>query len=149
MSVFRTNGACKPKIDTGDHMITEQHHKDSCDIHHIMRKYEQTGICDHIARVQGQYADYLGAPDFQEAQNAIAESKSMFESLPAKLRAEFDNQPGTFVDFMTNPANIAAIEELGLNADHLKPDRDTVITREPQDPANAPDQPPTPAEDCD
>ena len=117
---FRRKNGLKPKLTCGEG-ITEQHHKDECDIHYIMKQYEETGIVTHTNNVQGSYADFLGVPDFQEAQQAIADAKSMFQMVPAKIRAAFENDPGKFVEFMTNPENIYEIEQFGLNADHLKP----------------------------
>lgn len=125
-----TSGREKPVIDCGPG-LTEQHHKKDCDIHHIMKRFEETGILNHVAQYEGQYANFLDAPNYQEAQNLIAEANSMFETVPAKIRAKFANDPGQYVSFMTDPANIAEIEALGLDAEHLKPLAESVQQLEP------------------
>lgn len=99
--------------------MTEQSHQESCDIHNIMRKYKQTGVIEHVAKHGGTYGDFINALDFKEAQDRIAEAQSMFESVPAHIRADFKNDPAAYIEFMTDPANREAIESYGLDASHL------------------------------
>lgn len=96
---------------------TIQSFKDECDINTIMARYQQTGVLPVASGKIPRYEDLTGY-DFQEAQNIIAEGKSMFASLPAALRAEFDNDPALFLDFASNPDNREEMAELGL----LKPE---------------------------
>lgn len=105
-----------------DKGLTEQHHKDACDISRILGRARETGMIEHTNRYEGTYGNYLGLPDFVDAQRKIAEAKSMFMSLPAQVRAEFDNEPGAFVDFMTDESNRAKIREMGLSEAHLPPE---------------------------
>lgn len=100
--------------------MTEQSHAKSCDIHHIMKRYERNKTIEHVNMHQGTYMDYIGAPDFQEKEMMIAEAKSMFETVPSKIREEFSNDPAQFIQFMQNKDNIEAIEEYGLDASHLR-----------------------------
>lgn len=93
----------------------KQSHKAECDINTIMAKYKKTGLIDHMARSAGEYADVSGA-DFQSAQLVVAGAKSMFQGLPASIRARFENDPGEFLAFMDNPANVNEAVELGLLA---------------------------------
>ena len=120
MNGFRRYERVPTVLDcTGDPGLTEQSHKEDVDMHNIMRQFEKTGIVKHVAAHAGTYGDYVGAPGFQEAMNIIAKAESMFESVPAKIRAKFDNDPGKFVDFMQAPENYQAILDLGLDASHL------------------------------
>jgi len=100
--------------------MTEQSHAKSCDIHHIMKRYERNKTIEHVNAHQGTYLDYIGAPDFQEKEMMIAEAKSMFETVPSKIREEFSNDPAQFIAFMQDNKNVEAIEELGLDASHLR-----------------------------
>lgn len=102
--------------------MTEMSHAKSCDIHNIMKKYEKTGVLDHVSQYEGSYMDYGSIPDFHQAHKMIAEANSMFETVPARIRADFDNDPTKFVDFMQNPDNREQIEAYGLSASHLPQD---------------------------
>lgn len=85
----------------------------SCDVNNIMRKYERTGLVNHVARHQGQYGEFAEI-DFHEAANAVLAAEQMFMELPAKVRAEFSNNPGEFLRFVENPENGEKMRELGL-----------------------------------
>lgn len=116
--------------------LTEQSHAESCDIHTIMRKYRKTGVLNHVAQYEGTYGHFASYPEFQDAQNIIAEAKSMFETVPAYIRADFDNDPALFLDFMQDPANKEAIADYGLSTIHLP------------DPKNDSEPPQAPTEPC-
>ncbi|AXL14615.1 internal scaffolding protein [Microviridae sp.] len=106
--------------DLGESM-TEQSHKDECDIHNILRKFEKTGMINHVAKHQGTYGDYTNALGFQEAQIVIAEAQSMFETVPSKIREEFDNDPAKFLDFIQDDDNREQMSEMGFDTSHLTP----------------------------
>lgn len=101
---------------------TEQAHKSDCDIQTILKKYQQHGVIQHNHSIQGTYGDYINAPDFTEAQNLIAEAKSMFETVPARIRADFDNDPAKFLEFTQNEANRERMIEYGF----IAPDSDLI-----------------------
>lgn len=94
--------------------MTEQAHKDDCDIQKILKKYAQTGVITHNNAVQGTYQDFPSGMDFQSAQNIIAEGKSLFETVPARIRADFDNDPAKFLEFTQNPDNRDAMDAYGF-----------------------------------
>lgn len=73
---------------------TRQSEAASTDINLIMEKYERTGVLDHAREYDGRYGDFIDAVDYHTAMTQIAEAESMFAELPAKVRAEFDNDPG-------------------------------------------------------
>ena len=85
-----------------------------------MRKYEKTGLLEHVAKYGPEYANYVGAPDFKQSMDYIANAHSLFNQVPAKIRDQFDNDAGKYLEFMTNEDNFEAIQELGLPTDHLK-----------------------------
>ena len=80
--------------------MTEQHHKQSCDINHIMAKYVKTGLLTHINENQPQYGDLTGL-DFKQSMDLITEQTSKFMTLPAGIRAMFQNDPAQYLDLMT------------------------------------------------
>lgn len=107
------NGFARERVQTKftGESLTEQHHKKSCDINNIMAKYQKTGLIDHMATHQGTYGDVSGA-DFQNAQNLVAEQKSIFHELPASVRAEFDNDPANYLDLVMTDEGIEQLQEI-------------------------------------
>lgn len=96
---------------------TKQSFKEECDVNNIMRKFTRTGVLDFTNRNQARYGDCTGL-DFQGAMDVVSRARSMFEELPATLRARFDNDPGEFLEFVGNAKNRDEARELGL----LKPE---------------------------
>lgn len=146
MTMYRRGPTPRQTLDTGDEIMTEQHHKESCDINNILMKYEKTGILDHVSKVQGQYGHFAGVPEYQEAMQLLADSNSMFESVPATIRAQFDNNPAKFRDFMVEQSNYDAIEELGIKPTWLMPPEAQEVT--PPNSTPEPATPPPPPGDC-
>lgn len=94
--------------------LTEQAHKDDCDIAIILKRYQQTGVIEHNNALQGSYDEYPDPIDFHEAQNIIAQAKSMFETVPSKIRRDFDNDPAKFLAFVQDEQNIEQMAAYGL-----------------------------------
>lgn len=75
-----------------------QSHRDSVDIHSIMRRYAN-GEVDALSRVQGFYGDVSGLPtDYAAVLNAVSRGQALFESMPVDVRAKFGHN---FDQFMT------------------------------------------------
>lgn len=98
---------------------TQQHHKASCDINNILKKYHRDGIIspDVLNRRNAVFADVSNIGDFQESQNKIIAAKEAFMTLPARLRARFDNDPAKALDFASDPNNLQECIELGMIAE--------------------------------
>lgn len=117
---FNTRETRRSRISFAhDKGLTEQHHKDSCDMRLILKKYEKTGICEHNAKHAGQYMDYPNAPTFQEAMNVIATATSTFESVPAEIRQKFHNDPAEFLEFIQNSENREEMQKMGFDVSHI------------------------------
>lgn len=116
-STSRFITAYGPKVKVRLHFApvgrTKQSFKDECDINIIMRRYEQTGVLDHVSGREPQYLDAT-AVEFQSAMEIIAAARSQFQSLPAKLRSFFDNDPARFVEFMESDPDREDLAELGV-----------------------------------
>jgi phage internal scaffolding protein len=106
----------KPKYNqhTGGESMTVQDMAGSCDINNIMKKYERTGLIEHLNTYNGDYSDFSGAPDFQTAMNKVIAAQEMFMTLPASTRELFGNDPGKFVEFASNKENLPEMREMGL-----------------------------------
>jgi len=97
---------------------TKQAFKDECDINKIVARYKkQTGIdlAQQFAPFTGgEFGDFSDVVDYHTAMDRIIQAEANFEALPAILRKRFGNDPGHFVDFMTNPENADEIVKMGL-----------------------------------
>ncbi len=92
--------------------ITEQHHTDQCDINKILAQFMETGIMPQT-KANPQYGD-VSEVDFQEMQNTLATAKTLFEELPEQVKATFNNEMHSFLNFAENPDNLPQMEEWGL-----------------------------------
>lgn len=112
--------------------MTKQSFLEACDINNIVKQFSRTGMFNHVnaQAAQGQYLDLPDEIDFQEALHTVQRAEESFSSLPAKLRARFDNDPTNFVAFLSDGKNREEAIELGL------------ITPPPPPPPQAPPKPP-------
>lgn len=97
-----------------DVSLTKQSFKDECDINNIMNKWVKNGILTHVSRYQGRYEDLSGAQDYHTSLNQVIAAQEAFETLPATIRSRFQNDPGEFLSFVSDPANLNEMKELGL-----------------------------------
>lgn len=94
---------------------TQQHFKEECDVNLIMKRFERTGVLDHLSQFEGKYGDFLDVPqDYHSAVNQVIAAQDMFMTLPGAVRALFENDPGKFLAFVDDPANHDRMVELGL-----------------------------------
>ena len=96
--------------------LTHQSMMRETDINSIMKKFEKTGILEHRNSFEGQYGDFTQIPmDYHESMNAVIKANDMFETLPAKVRRRFGNDPGQFLEFVADPQNTEEMQKLGLS----------------------------------
>jgi phage internal scaffolding protein len=101
-------------FQTTGESLTQQHFAQEADIKTIIKKHDRTGIISHVARGVAQYGDYSEVNEYREALDKVQNAQSMFMLLPSEVRAKFENDPGAFFEFATNPANNEKMVELGL-----------------------------------
>lgn len=93
--------------------MTKQSHKDDCCIERIISKFDKTGLLDHRSRYDGQYGEFEPI-DYHEAMQIVTNGQEMFDRLPSTMRARFNYDPGLFLDFVNNPANVDEMVAMGL-----------------------------------
>jgi hypothetical protein len=93
--------------------LTEQSHKNECDINLILAQFMETGLMPNMKNKNPQYGD-VSEIDFQDIQNQLANAKTLFEELPEHVKEQFDNEPFKFLQFAENPENNQALVEMGL-----------------------------------
>ena len=102
------------KDDPRNRCLTQQQHKDECDINKIVERFEQTGLINHINKYAGQYGDFEGVVSYHDAMNTIVAAREMFDTLPSKVRAQFANDAGAFLAWANDPDNKEQMIEMGL-----------------------------------
>lgn len=104
-------------LDCGSESMTKQSFQEECDINNILKRFHATGLITHVNKYQGQYADVSQGMDYRAALDCVARGRDAFASLPAKMRSRFHNDPGEFLEFVSDPANEAEMRELGILKD--------------------------------
>lgn len=94
--------------------LTQQQFKDECDINNIMKSYLETGTINHKNPMPGVFGDFSEVKDFKESMELVLYAQQAFDSLPAKVRARFDNDPAKLVEFCNDKNNLKEAIELGL-----------------------------------
>lgn len=101
-------------FETTGESMAQQHFMKECDVREIIKRNDRTGIIEHVNRGVAQYADVSDVKDYKAALEMINSSMESFMTLPSDIRKMFDNDPGEFFEFATNPANAEKMQELGL-----------------------------------
>jgi len=125
-------------LTCSDPTRTQQHQRADTDINLIVKRYMQTGVLPQTA-LAPLYGDFETV-DFHDAQNRIAAARQAFMRIPAEIRARFQNDPGVFVEFASNPENESELVRLKLRDPPPKP---AVKTPQPSPaPSDGPANPP-------
>lgn len=95
---------------------TKQDFRDECDINVLMARYERTGVLPTARLGNAFYVDAADLPDYQRSLQIVRDAHESFGALPARVRAEFENDPEAFVRFAQDPANKERLREWGLGA---------------------------------
>lgn len=110
----RPNGSRRIRVEFENPSRTKQAFKDECDVNNILKKYQKTNLITHVNSIKGSYGDFTNAPDYQSALNSVMDANERFMGLPSNLRRLFNNDPASFIDFVSNDANYDKALELGL-----------------------------------
>lgn len=100
--------------ETGQEDIYDfiQSHAESCDIHVLMKRFQNGDVTALSAR-QGFYGDVLDFPKtYAEALNHMHEMESQFMKLPVDIRAKFNH---SFQEFLASSGEPDFLEKLGLS----------------------------------
>lgn len=132
-----TSLICIQPGDDGYDGKTQQNFKDECDINTIVNNFLKTGEMPDNVKLP-QYIDYEGVFDFRTAMEAMMQAEEAFMEIPAQVRAQFNNSPQEYLEFVTNPNNKEQLKTMGL----LKPEpvpevREPILVKVQQEPAPA------------
>lgn len=96
-----------------DPTLTQQHMAADCDINVMVERYV---IPENIPRVNVPplQGDFTEVYNFQTALDKVIAAQRSFMEIPAKVRARFNNDPGEFLDFVSDEANRDEMRKMGL-----------------------------------
>ena len=94
--------------------LTQQHFKDECEVINIIKKHDRNGIIEHVQRGQARYGDFSEVADYREALDLVRDAQNEFMTIPSDIRKKFDNDPGKFYEFVSNPDNKQELIEMGF-----------------------------------
>lgn len=97
----------------GTETVTKQSFAKECDINYIVHRWKNGGVIPKVTALEAIYGDVTGV-DFQAALELVRGAEDAFIGLPAQVRKRFNNDPGEFLTFCDDPANVDELVELGL-----------------------------------
>lgn len=106
--------------------MTKQSFREECDINNILKRYQKTGVIEHVKHYNGQYGDFTGINDYHSACNRVLAAEEAFSTLPSSLRSRFRNDPGEFLSFVNDPKNLDEMVSLGLATRRAEHEKETV-----------------------
>lgn len=112
-------------LDTGlacaDPSLAVQSQAEEADINVIVKRFGISGQLPQSVRLP-EYGDFEGPSDYHAAMNYVTEAQGAFLSLPAAIRAEFNNDPGEFLAYVEQPENREAVfNTFGVSIDGFEP----------------------------
>lgn len=115
------------RIDEEGNIVyfTEQHHAEWCNIKAIIKRYDKTGLLDHVNKFEGQFGDLSGA-DFKTMMDKVTKAEQSFQMLPSAVRNRFRNSVQEFLAFFENPENRDEAIKLGLIDSKTPADKDGI-----------------------
>lgn len=96
-----------------DESRAQQQFKDECDINTIVERFGLTGELPEDPRIPLP-EDFLEITNYHEAMTALVQAQELFMSYPAAIRERFANDPGRFVDYVSDPKNVEDARAWGL-----------------------------------
>lgn len=107
-------------------------------VNDIMKRFDRMPTAEelHAAGLTaggGFYADFINAPDFEEALQISNAAKAQFAMLPASWRAHFNHNPSEFLAFVTDPKNGDQLIQMGLRKKPEPPKEPEVTLKDVRD----------------
>lgn len=96
---YDKNGTLELEV-VGEENIYEQiqSHRDSVDIHLLLKRFTQTGDSSLFQRAQGFYGDYSEMPKtYQEVLNMDIQTRQFFDLLPVSIKNVYNDSYSEFL----------------------------------------------------
>lgn len=98
------------------------------EIKHIMAKYKQVGIIEHLRDVDLQFRDVSEFQDFADLMFQSKEAEKVFMELPSKVRAVFDHDVAKWLDAAHDSEKLDALRPKLEAVGVLEPEEVPVVT---------------------
>jgi len=106
---------------------THQSFAKDADINNIMSRYKKTGVLVDPRLISSsrvpRFGDFSDIPDYATVVSRVQQAEKDFMTLPASVRAKFDNDVANALNFISDRANVKESVALGLlpkdNPDYL------------------------------
>lgn len=92
--------------------LTEQSHKDDCDLNNIIARYVRSGV--PITINEKEFVDLTQMVDYQTAFNTVKTAQDLFMSLSADIRKTFEHSPAKLLAAIQDPSKKDMLIELGI-----------------------------------
>lgn len=110
---FFSSGRRRVSIDFSDSpSLTEQSHKDSCNIDYLVAHHLRMGGIPPMPETQ--FVDLTQSLGYQDALNKVLQIDSLFESLPLAARDAYGHDPIKFMAAVEDPAERDRMIQLGI-----------------------------------
>lgn len=110
---FYASGRRRVFIDfSNDPGLTEQSHKDSCDITYILSQHVRMGGIPPMP--EQAFQDFTNVPDYQTCLNTVLQINTLFEQLPLEARVAYDHNPAKFMAAVEDPMHRDTLIKLGV-----------------------------------
>lgn len=106
-----------PGIANDEKSLTRQEFLAESDINNIIDQYQADGLAIMSGQTrEAVYGDFTDPAfqDYHQAVNLVLKADQDFNSLPAKVRERFANNPAVLIQFLNDPANLEEARNLGL-----------------------------------
>lgn len=110
---WRPDGTLAVSLSCKDPSRAKQSEFKGTDIHEIIKRFDQTGQLPTSGR-EGLYIDVSQVLDYREAVELVRNADRFFSQLPAEVRTRFNNSAAEYLDFVSDAANLAEAQKLGL-----------------------------------
>lgn len=104
----------KEPVEYSGESVAKQSFRDEVDINQIVARARAGQAVAHVARGTPMYMDVSEVGDYKGALDMIRNADAFFQALPAKVRAEFANDPALFLDEVDTVEGRAKLEAAGL-----------------------------------
>jgi len=110
----------KPRVQTVNTLPSKTVQTDvfRSEIRHVLAKYKQVGIIEHLRSVDLQFRDVSEFSDFADLMFQSKEAEKVFLQLPSKVREVFDHDVAKWLDAAHDPSKVEAVrpqlEKLGV-----------------------------------